>query len=168
METQQRLAAVEGTSGQNDTTSVSAGIPWSHTNARACARYTPPSYPATVYIELGGAGGGGGAAIRNNGAPGSASTVKVVQTNTTLMSATGGDGGKGGNQNSNGTLHGLGSSSAANATVLMGGGAAGGLPGVVSSLLSCRGLWLLLLTHHRPFLDRLSHAAPHWSQCRSV
>ena len=141
VETQQRLAVVEGTSGKNDTTSVPAGIPWLHTNAGACARYTPPSYPATVYIELGGAGGGGGAGIMNDGDTGSTSTVKSVETGTTLMAAFGGGGGKPGGQKVSGPLHGLGSSSVTGATVVKGGGAAGGLPGVVGFLLGWRGLW---------------------------
>jgi hypothetical protein len=67
---------------------------WSHTNPSACGVFTPPAYPARVYIEAGGGGGGGGEASGSSGIAGGATTVVLRPNNTILMTANGGNPGR--------------------------------------------------------------------------
>ena len=110
-----------------------AGV-WTHTNTSACAQYVPSSYPASVFVEVGGGGGGGGSGWSNGGSSGGESTVTLLGPNaskTLILTALGGPGGQCGACTGSGPAHGTGQSPLVGAMIRTGAGGAGGIGGVV-------------------------------------
>ena len=108
---------------------------WTHSDPSECGIYTPPSYPASVFVELGGGGGGGARGEMSEGTPGGESRVDLSEDNpfySTILTAQGGGKGRRATADAPAPAHGEGSSSLPGAFVRAGGGGAGGLGSVVS------------------------------------